>query len=161
MPKFPTGSPGMPISDPGNIYMGGRNKPMVMFQPRPTPPGGYSGVVSPLRRRINPVGSQIGGSELPPGLAGRPLPPGLARRTTLPPGLANRLNSGKPAARQGMNSPPRQLLSLLATLILNRRLRQGGMNQPPQVGLPNAGQGRMADLARMQMNMQGRRPPGY
>lgn len=100
---------------------------------------------------------------LPPGLADRTaLPPGLAGRTTLPPGLAMRLGSGKPAARKGMNSPPRQLLSLLATLILNRRLQQGGMNRPPQLGAPNAGQGRMADLARMQMNMQqGRRPPGY
>lgn len=56
---------------------------------------------------------------------------------------------------------PRALASLLATMLLNRRLQQGGMNQAPTIGMPGAGpRNSMADLARMSLNM-GRRPSGY
>lgn len=69
---------------------------------------------------------------------------------------------------------PKVLLSLLASMALNKRLRQGGMGQPPgqtvRMSTPGhlrnpdnfnrnpAGQNRMADLAQMSLQMGKRRP---
>lgn len=67
-----------------------------------------------------------------------------------------------PQIPQRRNSQtPKVLLALLASMALNKRLRQGGMNQP-MVRSAIPGQQRMADLAQMSLNMGGRRPPmGY
>jgi hypothetical protein len=75
---------------------------------------------------------------------------------------------------QAMGMPPKHLATMLATLMLNKRLQQGA-NRPtpiPQaIGMPMPGQNpqdggrggnRMAQLAQMQMSMNGPRSPmGY
>lgn len=66
-----------------------------------------------------------------------------------------------PPPQQGQT--PKQLMQLLATLMLNSRLRQHRpaprMAPPPQM---NQGGDRMAQLARMSLNMDGRQgPPSY
>lgn len=97
MPEMQIGAPGMPNTDPGNIYM--------------TP--------SPSRRiPVNVTVSRHPGT-------------------------------------------PRALATLLASMLLNKRLRQGGMNQTPTIGMPGTGpRNSMSDLAQMSLNM-GRRSSGY
>jgi len=62
--------------------------------------------------------------------------------------------------QQQGGGPPKQLMQLLATLMLNNRLRQ---KSQPRVPHPNTLQGpagaRMQELARMQMTMGGQRQP--
>lgn len=117
-------------------------------------------VPSPVIDPTNPVMSPTSGPVLPPGMVGRALPPGLARRGLVgPPGL-QRQHLG-----EGPQGTPPQLMAMLATLMLNKKLRSGGMNQPPRIGnpqppimvgrLPN--QNRMSDLAKMQLEA-GRSP---
>lgn len=66
---------------------------------------------------------------------------------------------------------PKHLMTMLATLMLNKRLQQGqkqqgAMHNPVGMPLPGqnpndggAGGNRMAQLAQMQLNMGGRKPP--
>lgn len=106
---------------------------------------------------------------LPPGLARRTngLPPGLARMDMLPPGLARHVNGGLPPGRpnngNGNGIPPKHLMTMLATLMLNKRLQQGGPRQPvpPQDDMRGMAGHRMADLARMQLMMGRQRPRMY
>ena len=61
------------------------------------------------------------------------------------------------------NAPPKALMQLLATLMLNHRLRGGGPRGPAMPSMP-MNQNRMADLARMRLSMGGRggpQGPGY
>lgn len=61
----------------------------------------------------------------------------------------------------GGQAPPKALMALLATLMLNQRLRQGG-GRNPQMPMPPMQGNRMADLARMRLEMGGRGgPQGY
>jgi len=64
----------------------------------------------------------------------------------------------------GPQGNPNQLMAMLATLLLNKKLQAGRSNQPPRMGnqppatagrLPN--QNRMSELAKMQLEM-GRSP---
>jgi hypothetical protein len=76
----------------------------------------------------------------------------------IPPGMQ------MPQGRGGNGSaPPKALMALLATLMLNQRLRQ--RSSGPQMPMPQQGmdQGRMADLARMRLGMGngGGAPSGY
>lgn len=75
----------------------------------------------------------------------------------------------EPQPQSGMK--PKHLMSMLATLMLNSRLQNQGKQQgamPSPVGMPlpgqnpdngGAGGNRMAQLAQMQLNMRGPKPP--
>lgn len=70
---------------------------------------------------------------------------------------------------QAGSRPPKHLMTMLATLMLNQRLQQRGGSapinpgmQPPGMRAPVApAQNRMAELARMQLNSGGGQRPQY
>lgn len=67
-----------------------------------------------------------------------------------------------PPRRSGI--PPKHLMTMLATLMLNKRLQQRAPTTQPtplsQPGMQEPGN-RMADLARMQLTMGRQKPPMY
>ena len=60
----------------------------------------------------------------------------------------------------GGQKPPKELMSMLATLMLNSRLQQGGQKSRPPRPQMSMGQGRMSELANMQLGLNAPRSRG-